>query len=118
MTPASAPPASVLSEISNAMVALHRKHFGRGAGAAKSYVLDGMAVCILRDVFTPVEKTLMEAGKFEHVRRARLLHQVALEAEYTEPVEALTGRKVEAFVSSIHVDPDVVVQTFLLEPGS
>jgi uncharacterized protein YbcI len=106
----------LLTELSNAMVALHREHHGRGAGAARSFIFDDMAVCILSDVYTPVEKTLVRAGKTEHVRSTRLLHQLALEKEYTEPVERLTGRTVRAFMSTVHFDPDLAVEMFLFEP--
>jgi uncharacterized protein YbcI len=106
----------LLTEMSNAIVALHREHFGRGAGAAKSYVFDDMALCILTDVYTTVEKTLIRAGRVEHVRQTRMLHQLALEEEYRRPIEELTGRKVRACVSSVHFDPDVAVELFLFEP--
>jgi uncharacterized protein YbcI len=107
----------LLTELSNAMVALHRKHFGRGPGAAKSVLIDDQLVlCLLTDVYTPVEKTLMRVGKLEHVRETRLMHQIALEDEFKAPVEELTGRTVRAFISSVHFDPDVAVELFILEP--
>jgi uncharacterized protein YbcI len=106
----------LLTELSNAMVALHRKHFGRGAGAAKSFMFDQMVLCLLTDIYTPVEKTLMRAGKVDHVRQTRLMHQIALEEEYKRPVQELTGRKVRAFISSVHFDPDIAVELFILEP--
>jgi hypothetical protein len=31
-------------------------------------------------------------------------------------VEELTGRKVVGFLSQVHVDPDLAVETFILEP--
>lgn len=106
----------LLTELSNAMVALHREHFGRGPGAAKTWVADDMVVCTLTDVYTHVEKTLIRSGHLERVRETRMLHQLALEQEFTRPVEELTGRKVIAFVSSVHVDPDLSIELFMLEP--
>jgi len=47
-----------MAELSNAMVALHRRYFGRGPGAAKAIVADDMVVCTLTDIYTPVERTL------------------------------------------------------------
>jgi uncharacterized protein YbcI len=102
------------SELSNAMVALHRENYGRGPGGAKSYLSDEIAVCVLSDVFTQVERTLIEAGEADHVRQSRLLHETAIEAEYKDAVEAILGRRVEACLSVIHVDPDVAMQSFLL----
>jgi uncharacterized protein YbcI len=106
----------LLTEVSNAMVALHRDHFGRGPGAARSFVTDDVVVCTLSDVYTQVEKTLIRAGKVDRVRETRIMHQLALEAEFKEPIERLTGRKVIAFVSSVHFDPDLAVELFVLEP--
>jgi uncharacterized protein YbcI len=105
---------ALLTELSNAMVALHREHVGRGPAAAKSFLLDDMVVCMLTDVYTQVEKTLIRAGKREHVRETRVMHQYALEAEYKRPVEKLTGRKVETFISAVNFDPDLAVEIFIL----
>jgi uncharacterized protein YbcI len=107
-----------LVELSNAMVALHRKYFGRGPGAAKSFLADEMVVCVLSDIYTPVERTLIGAGQAEHVRRTRTLHQEALEAEYKASVEEILERPVSAFLSVAHVDPDVAIEVFLLAEGS
>jgi uncharacterized protein YbcI len=103
-----------LVELSNAMVALHREYFGRGPGAAKSFINDETVVCVLSDIYTAVERTLIGAGQAEHVRRTRSLHQEALEDKYKSSVEEIMGRPVEAFLSVVHVDPDVAIEVFLL----
>lgn len=103
-----------LVELSNAMVGLHREYFGRGPGAAKSFFNDEMVVCVLTDIYTAVERTLIRAGQAEHVRRTRGLHQEALENEYKASVEQIMGRPVDAFLSVVHVDPDVAIEVFLL----
>jgi uncharacterized protein YbcI len=103
-----------VSEISNMMVAMHREHFGRGPGAARTIVADGLVVCVLSDVYTPVEKTLIAAGQVDHVREARALHLRALEADYMGRVESILGRPVEAFLGATHIAPDLSVSTFLL----
>jgi uncharacterized protein YbcI len=36
--------------------------------------------------------------------------------ELVSGVKALTGRRVIAFMSDNHIDPDVAVETFVLEP--
>jgi uncharacterized protein YbcI len=105
-----------LTEISNTAVALHREHFGRGPGAAKSHVSDNLVVCVLTDVFTPVERTLIDAGQEDRVRETRAVHRAATDAIYKERMEAVLGRQVEAHLSSINVDPDVAVDVFVLGP--
>ena len=108
----------MLTQLSNAMVGLHREHFGRGPGAAKCVIAHDVVVCVLSDVYTQVEKTLIAGGQIEHVRKTRALHQLALEVEYKSSVEAIVGRQVDAFLGNIHVDPDVAVATFLLGEGA
>ncbi len=103
-----------LTEISNTAVALHREHFGRGPGSAKTHVSDNIVVCVLNDVFTPPEKTLIEAGQEERVRETRALHRAATEEVYKRRMEAVVGRPVEAHLTSIHVDPDVAIDIFVL----
>jgi uncharacterized protein YbcI len=108
-----------LVEVSNAMVALHREYFGRGPGAARSFINDETVVCVLSDIYTAVERTLIGAGQAEHVRRTRTLHQEALQDEYKASVEAIMQRPVEAFLSVVHVDPDVAIEVFMLgEPAA
>jgi uncharacterized protein YbcI len=103
-----------LTEISNAAVALHREHFGRGPGAAKTHLSDNLVVCVLTDVFTPFEKTLIDAGQEERVRETRAIHRAATESVYKLRMEEVLGRRVEAHMNSIHVDPDVAVDIFVL----
>ena len=103
-----------LTEISNTAVALHREHFGRGPGAAKTHLADNLVVCVLTDVFTPVEKTLIDAGHEERVRETRAIHRAATEAVYKQRMEEVIGHRVEAHMTSIHVDPDVAVDIFVL----
>jgi uncharacterized protein YbcI len=105
---------NVVVEMSNAMVALHREYFGRGPSAAKSFVGEEMAVCVLSDIYTPVERTLIESGQAEHVRQTRGLHQKALKGHYKTTVEEILGRPVEAFMSVVHVEPDIAIEVFLL----
>jgi uncharacterized protein YbcI len=105
---------SPLVELSNAMVALHREHFGRGPAAARSFIVEGMAICVLTDVYTRVERTLIEAGRLDHVRETRLLHQRTQEHKYIEVAESVLGRRVISFLSAVNAEPDIAVEIFLL----
>lgn len=105
---------AALVELSNAMVALHREHFGRGPGAARSFASDGVVVCVLSEIYTASERTLIRAGQAAHVRRTRSLHQEALEERYKASAERALGRSVAAFLSVVHVDPDLAVELFVL----
>jgi uncharacterized protein YbcI len=100
------------------MVALHREHFGRGPGAARSFANDDLVVCVLSEVYTAAERTLIEAGQAKHVRRTRSLHLEALEDRYRASAERILGRPILAFLSVAHVDPDLAVEVFVLGEGS
>ena len=70
--------------------------------------------CFLEDIYTPVERTLMRAGKWEHVRNTRTAFQDALATEFRGAVEQITGRTVIAFFSQVHADPDMAIEAFVL----
>ncbi len=110
------PRGEILTDVSNAMVALHREHFGRGPGAAKTILVDDVVLCTLTDIFTPVERTLIRSGNIDRVRETRLVHQLALEGKFKEIITRLTSREVVAFVSGIHFEPDLATELFFLEP--
>jgi uncharacterized protein YbcI len=117
MTAANAPLAGgeLLTAISNSIVGLLREHYGRGPTRAKTYVLDDLLVCVMRDGFTAIERTMMEGGQEQRVVELRQDFQVLMERSYREHVERLTGRKVIAFLSQAHVEPDLTIEMFLLD---
>jgi uncharacterized protein YbcI len=109
---------NVLAQISTGLVQLHSRHYGKGPTKAKTYVFDELVVCVLRDGFTTVERTLLEAGDGESVHQMRRSFQLAMEGEFRHVVEEAMGRQVVAYMSSIHTDPDLAVEVFVLEPVS
>jgi uncharacterized protein YbcI len=73
-------------------------------------------VSILRGGFTRVERTLVDTGQLESVYQMRRSFQQAMEEEFRNVVEEATGRKVIAYMSSIHINPDLAIELFVLEP--
>jgi uncharacterized protein YbcI len=104
--------------ISNAIVGLHRDHYGRGATRTRTVMGSDYVIVFLEDVYTPVEKTLIEAGRFDAVKETRTAFQDTMREKFSTAVEQLVGRKVIGFLSQVHVDPDLSVETFILEPRS
>jgi uncharacterized protein YbcI len=104
-----------LSRITSAMVGLYRDHFGRGPTAAKTYALDDIVVCVLRDGLTVIEKTLFNGGKADTVRTMRAAFQDAVADRFKGAIEEHTGRRVIAFMSQAHVDPDLAIEVFFLD---
>ena len=105
----------MLSAISNAIVGLLREHYGRGPTKAKTYVLDDLLVCVMRDGFTAIEQTMMEGGQQQRVVELRQDFQVLMESSYKEQVKRITGAKVIAFLSQAHVEPDLTIEMFLMD---
>jgi len=106
----------VLAAISNAIARIHREHYGRGAGRARTVMGDDYVICFLEDIYTPVERTLIDAGRFDAVQETRNAFQETMRSNFVAAVQQATGRKVVGFLSQVHVDPDVAVETFMLEP--
>jgi uncharacterized protein YbcI len=73
-------------------------------------------ITFLDDVYTTVERTLIEAGERAQVKETRLAFQRAMKEKFTTAVEEIMGRKVVAFLSQVHFDPDLSQETFVLEP--
>jgi uncharacterized protein YbcI len=109
------PSGQALAEISNAIVQLYRDHFGKGPTRAKTYALDDVVICVLRDGLTTVERTLFERGRADSVREMRSAFQDAVAERFTTAVEHHTRRKVIAFMSQAHIDPDLTIEVFFLD---
>jgi uncharacterized protein YbcI len=105
----------LLSEITNRIVSFMREHYGRGPIKAKTYVLDNLIVCVLSNGFTAIERTMMSGGEPDRVLEMRRDFQRLMKERYTEMVEQLTDRKVLAFLSQAHVEPDLTLEVFLMD---
>ncbi len=102
--------------ISNAITRLHREHYGRGATTVRTIIQRNYVVTFLNDIYTPVERTLLDAGRAEDVRSTRQIFQQAMRERFSSAVEEIMNRKVEAFMSQVHVAPDLAVEVFVLQP--
>ncbi|HTU85738.1 MAG TPA: Na-translocating system protein MpsC family protein [Solirubrobacteraceae bacterium] len=106
-----------LAALSNAMVGLHRRYFGRGATKARAYqVSDDLVLVELRDVYLTVERTLIDRGQANTVRQTRLTFQQAMFGEFLIAVEEATGRKVRSYITESIISPEAVLEIFYLEP--
>jgi uncharacterized protein YbcI len=105
----------LLAEITNRIVAFILEHYGRGPIKAKTYLLDNLIVCVLTDGFTAIERTMMEGGEPQRVLDMRRDFQRMMKERYSEMVEQLTGRKVLAFLSQAHVEPDLTIEILLMD---
>jgi uncharacterized protein YbcI len=112
----------LLAQISTSFVAMLREHYGRGPMKAKTYALDDVIVVVMRGSgFTALEQTIMDSGQPGRVVAMREDFQNVMAGRYKDTIEQLTGRKVVAFLSQAHVEPDITVEMFFVDgplPGS
>ena len=117
--PAEAPPlqgGQLNAAISNALVRSFSEYLGRGPTKARTSIRDDLVVCLLENSLTKAEQSLVAAGRDQMVLDTRRAFQQTMRADLVESVEQLTQRKVIAFMSDNHINPDLAAETFLLEP--
>jgi uncharacterized protein YbcI len=105
---------SPAAAISNLVVHLMSDYTGRGPTKARTYINDDLVTVVLQDTLTKGERSLVRGGREELVLDTRHAFQLTMRVDLTDGLEQLTGRKVRAFMSSNHLDPDVAVEVFLL----
>jgi uncharacterized protein YbcI len=105
----------LLTAISNRIVAIMREHYGRGPHRAKTYVIDDIIVCVLRNGFTAVEQTMVEGGQSDQVVVMRHEFQKLMAERYKAMIAELTGRSVVAFLSQAHLEPDLTLEVFFVD---
>src|SRR2546425_9828185 len=106
----------LLAAISTSIVGILRDHYGRGPMKAKTYALDDIIVVVMRGSgFTPLEQTIMDSGQPQRVVEMRHDFQHMMTRRFTDTIEELTGRKVLAFLSQAHVEPDLTLEIFFVD---
>lgn len=107
---------SVTHAISNMIVSVLNEYTGRGPTQARTYMHDDLITIVLRDTLTKGERSLVDSGEAEHVLQTRRMYQRAMRPAIVAKVEELASRRVIAFGSDNHIDPDLGFESLLLEP--
>jgi uncharacterized protein YbcI len=106
----------VLDAVNEAMVALHERYHGRKPASSRTMMMgNDMLACLLGDVYTDVEKTMIELERKALVHETRSAFQQAMEQRFIVAVQGITGRRVAKFISTHHVGPDLELELFLFE---
>jgi uncharacterized protein YbcI len=98
------------------MVRLVSEYTGRGPTKARTYYDGDLVAIVLQDTLTRGERSLVRDGRSELVLSTRRAFQATMSDDAVAGVEEITGRKVMAFLSDNHIDPDVAVESFVLHP--
>ncbi len=91
------------------------EYTGRGPTKARTYWNDDLITVLLQDTLTKGERSLVRDGKESLVLTTRLAFQMTMREDLITGLEAITGRKVRAFMSANHMEPDVAIEVFVLE---
>jgi uncharacterized protein YbcI len=102
--------------ISDDAVRLLHEYTGRGPTRSRTTINHDSVMILLGDTLTRGERKLVETGKEDRVLQLRHDFQMVMRDDLIATVEAALDRKVIAFMSQNHVDPDLAVEVFVLEP--
>jgi uncharacterized protein YbcI len=105
-----------LSAISNTLVAMMKRYYGKGPTEAKTYLVDDYVLVVMKNGLTTVERTLLAAGQQHLVREVRQRFQNEMGEEFKAAVETLTGRHVLGYQSQVIFEPPTNIEFFILEP--
>ena len=108
----------VTSAISDGMAGLLSRYTGRGATSSWTTFGRDLIVCVMEDALTKGERNLVQFGRTDAVMNIRSAFQEVMAEEAVSLVEELSGRRVTAFMSNNHIDPDLAVETFVLQRTS
>jgi uncharacterized protein YbcI len=110
------PDGQLAAAISTTVVRALARTTGRGPTKAKTTLGDNGVFVVLQDSLTVGEQTLTDAGQGQVVLDLRRRWQGVMQDDVSREIEELTGRKVIGFMSDNHIDPDLAVEVFVLEP--
>ncbi len=102
--------------ISNLVVRLLSEYTGRGPTKARTYLSDDVVTVVLHDTLTKGERSLVDGELAEVVLTLRKAFQGTMRHDLVGGVEEILGRRVAAFMSDNHIDPDLAVEIFVLAP--
>jgi uncharacterized protein YbcI len=103
--------------ISTAAVQVLHEYTGRGPTKAKTVISDNLVTVLLADTLAHGERKLVEAGRSDRVIQLRYDYQMAMRDDLVRIVERQLDRKVIAFMSQNHIDPDFAIEVFVLQPA-
>jgi uncharacterized protein YbcI len=102
--------------VTREIVRIHTAAIGRGPKKSYSFHNGDTLITVMLEVLTRAERNLVSFGEGDTVLAVRRLSHRAMADEMTAEVERLTDRKVVAFMSDNHLDPDMAIEVFILDP--
>jgi uncharacterized protein YbcI len=111
------PVGSKAAAISNHVVRTMSAYTGRGPTKARTQLSDDVVTVILQDTLTKGERSLVGDDLDELVLTMRKAYQRTMRHDLISGIEEILGRKIIAFMSDNHIDPDFAAEIFVLAPA-
>ena len=108
---------SKAAAVSNHVVRTVSAYTGRGPTKSRTYVNDDVVTVVLQDTLTKGERSLVGDDLDGLVLTMRRAFQGTMGQVLIDGVEEILGRRVVAFMSDNHIDPDIAVEVFVLAPA-
>jgi uncharacterized protein YbcI len=105
------------ARIATSAVQVLHEYTGRGPTKAKTTLSETIVTILLADTLTTGERTLVQHGHADRVLQVRYDYQLAMREDLIEIVERELDRRVLAFMSQNHIDPDLAIEVFVLKPA-
>jgi uncharacterized protein YbcI len=107
---------AVASAISTRAVQVLHEYTGRGPTKARTTINRDTVMILFSDTLTKGERRLADTGEASTVLQMRHRFQEAMREDLIAMVETEMDRKVVAFMSTNHIDPDMAAEVFVLAP--
>jgi uncharacterized protein YbcI len=105
------------AKIAASTVRVLHEYTGRGPTKAKTTINETVVTILLADTLTTGERTLVDHGHADRVLQVRHDYQLVMRDALVGIVEQELDRKVIAFMSQNHIDPDLAIEVFVLKPA-
>jgi uncharacterized protein YbcI len=107
---------ALMTALSNAVVQIVREYTGRGPTQARASIRDNVVIVLMQETLLKAEHSLIDDNKAALVVEMRRSFQQTMREDLSAAVERLTERKVIAFMSDSHLEPDYSAEVFVLAP--
>jgi uncharacterized protein YbcI len=107
---------ALAAAVARSTVQLLNQHTGRGPTKARAYITDELITVVLRDTLNQGERSLAREGKLDVVLGVRKAYQETMGPSLISAIEGHSGRRVIAFLSANHLDPDIAIESFVMGP--
>jgi uncharacterized protein YbcI len=101
--------------ITRAVVRIHSQYVGRGPTKAQTFYRGPLVVTVMENAMTKAERSLVADGELDVVLGMRQKFQRTMRQDLVDEIERITGRKVVAFMSDNHIEPDLAAELFFLD---